>query len=163
ALTASAIGQRMRILRRTLSDSVGEVAITAPDGSVVTVPLSEVSPGRFGAEWDAPEIGLYRLSQGDHEAVIALGPAAPRELEQTVASGELLAPLVDLRRGGVVAVEDGVPSLRLVREGRLAAGRGWLGITPRAAYLTADVTVIPLVSAWLFLLLAAMLTVAAWL
>ena len=34
--------------------------------------------------------------------------------------------------------EEGVPGLRQVREGRVAAGRGWLGITPREAYLTAD-------------------------
>ena len=163
ALTATAEGQRMTILRRTLADTVGEVEVTAPDGTVITVPLSEVSPGRFGAAWNAPEIGLYRLRQDDHDTVIALGPAAPREFEQTVASGDLLEPLVDLRRGGIVSVAEGMPDLRQVREGRPAAGRGWIGITPRSAYLTADVTVIPLVSAWLFLLLAALLTVGAWL
>jgi len=163
ALTATAEGQRMRILRRTLSGTTEDVTITAPDGTIVTVPLAEVAPGRFAADWEAPEIGLYRLAQGDQDAVIALGPAAPREFEQTVASGEALLPLVELRRGGIVSVEGGMPDLRLVREGRPAAGRGWIGITPRAAYLTADVTVIPLVSAWLFLLLAALLTVGAWL
>jgi len=146
-----------------LQDTTGDVDITAPDGSVTTLPLVEVAPGRFAAEWDAPEIGLYRLAQTDQEAVIALGPSAPREFEQTVASGEVLQPLVDLRRGGIVAVSEGLPDLRQVREGRPAAGRGWIGITPRAAYLTADVTVIPLVSAWLFLLLAAALSIGAWL
>ncbi|WP_108482883.1 hypothetical protein [Oceaniglobus ichthyenteri] len=163
ALTASAEGQQMRILRRTLADDVGDVEVTAPDGTTVTVPLEEVSPGRFAADWAAPEIGLYRLREGDQEAVIALGPSAPREFEQTVASGAALKPLVDLRRGGIVSLEQGAPTLRLVREGRPAAGRGWIGITPRNAYLTADVTVMPLVSAWLFLVLAAMLTIAAWL
>ncbi|WP_226779670.1 hypothetical protein [Oceaniglobus trochenteri] len=163
ALTASAEGQRMTILRRTLADSVGNVEITAPDGSVTSLELEQVAPGRFATEWQAPEIGLYRLREGEQEAVIALGPAAPREFEQTVASASLLQPLVDLRRGGVMSIEDGAPDLRRVREGRPAAGRGWLGITPRGAYLTADVTVIPLVSAWLFLLLAALFSVAAWL
>ncbi len=56
-----------------------------------------------------------------------------------------------------------MPDLRRVREGRPAAGRGWIGITPRGAYLTADVTVVPLVSAWAFLLLASLLMVGAWL
>jgi len=56
-----------------------------------------------------------------------------------------------------------VPNLRLVREGRNAAGRGWFGLTPRDAYLTTSVTVTPLVSAWLFLLLAGLFTVGAWL
>jgi hypothetical protein len=72
-------------------------------------------------------------------------------------------PLIDTVRGGAVALEDGMPSLRQVSAGRPAAGRGWIGITPRGAYLTADVMVSPLVRPWLFLLIAALLTVAAWL
>ena len=57
----------------------------------------------------------------------------------------------------------GAPDIRQVREGRVAAGRGWIGITPRDAYLTADVTIVPLAPAWAFLLLAALLSVGAWL
>ncbi len=163
ALVATAEGQRMTILRRTLGDSAGDVEVTGPDGAVTLVPLEEAAPGRFVAEYDAPEIGLYRLKEGDQNAVIALGPSAPKEFEQTVASGAALEPAVDATRGGIVSVEEGVPAIRQVREGRPAAGRGWIGITPRQAYLTADVTVTPLISAWLFLLLAALLTVAAWL
>ena len=162
ALRVTAEGRRMSITRRTLGDAVGDVEITGPDGSVVLVPLEETAPGRFTAEWDAPEIGLYRLSEGDEEAVIALGPAAPREFEVTIASPDVLAPAVDATRGGFARVEDGVPDLRRVREGRPAAGRGWLGITPREAYLTADVTVSPLLPAWAFLLLSAALAVGAW-
>ena len=56
-----------------------------------------------------------------------------------------------------------VLGVRMVGEGRNAAGRGWIGLTPRNAYLTTNVTVTPLVSPWLFLLLAMVLTVAAWL
>ncbi|SFP79759.1 hypothetical protein SAMN04488047_1133 [Tranquillimonas alkanivorans] len=163
ALVASAEGQTMTILRRTLSDEVGDVEVTGPDGTVTMVPLEEVAPGRFQAEYQGPEIGLYRLAEGDQEAVIALGPAAPKEFEQTVASGEALRPVAETTEGGVATVEDGVPDIRQVREGRPAAGRGWIGITPRQAYLTADVTVTPLVPAWLFLLIAAALTVGAWL
>jgi hypothetical protein len=50
-----------------------------------------------------------------------------------------------------------------VRPGRPATGRGWIGITPRGAFQTADIKITPLVPAWLFLLLAAMLSVGAWL
>ncbi len=163
ALRVSAEGQRMSVTRRTLGDDVGEVEITAPDGSVTLLPLEETSPGRFTAEWDAPEIGLYRLIEGEEEAVIALGPAAPREFEETIASDEILAPTVEATRGGIVRLEDGFPDLRRVREGRPAAGRGWLGFTPRDAYLTADVTVAPILPSWAFLLLASLLAVGAWL
>ncbi|MBT8475103.1 MAG: hypothetical protein KJO78_06475 [Alphaproteobacteria bacterium] len=163
ALSVTAEGQTMTISRRSLELAVPEVEITGPDGSVVAVPLTETTPGRFTAEYDAPEIGLYRLANGDQEAVIALGPAAPREFVQTIASGETLAPLVRSTRGGVVSVEDGVPDLRRVRAGRPAAGRGWIGITPREAFLTADVTVRPFLPSWAFLLVAALLAIGAWL
>jgi hypothetical protein len=96
-------------------------------------------------------------------AVVAVGPAAPREFEQTIASDTVLAPLVEATRGGILRLEDGAPDVRAVGEGRLAAGRGWIGITPRDAYLTQDVRIAPLLPAWAMLLLAAALAVAAWL
>jgi hypothetical protein len=163
ALWAEPMGAEMRIVRRTLGEDIGGVTVTMPDGSEVVVELEEVSPGRFEAIYAAPEIGLYRLSEADLDAVIALGPAAPREFEQTIATGALLEPLVDVNRGGIMRLEEGIPSLRSVRLGRPAAGRGWIGITPRAAYVTADVTVTSLVPAWLLLLLSAMLVIGAWL
>ena len=56
----------------------------------------------------------------------------------------LLEPVVEGTRGGVRRLEDGVPSIRAVGEGRPAAGRGWLGITPREAFETLDVTQTPM-------------------
>ncbi|WP_226624081.1 glutamine amidotransferase [Alloyangia pacifica] len=163
ALWAEATGKRMRIIRRTLEDGVGAVTVTRPDGTEESVPLQEVSPGRFEAEYDGPEIGLYRLKEGEQEAVIGLGPAAPREFEQTIASGEALEPVVAALRGGEARIEDGLPTIRAVGAGRPAAGRGWMGITPREAFETMDVTRIPLLPAWLTLLLAAGFIVGAWL
>ncbi|KMW58216.1 Threonine dehydrogenase [Candidatus Rhodobacter oscarellae] len=163
ALIARAEGQSMTITRRTLGAATGDLELTAPDGTVSLVPLEETRPGRFEAVVEGPEIGLYRLREGDKETVIGLGPSAPREFETTIATGALLEPAVAATRGGVIRLADGTPDLRAVRAGRPAAGRGWLGITPREAYLTADVTVTPLVRAWLFLLLGALLIVGAWL
>ncbi|MBR2573605.1 MAG: hypothetical protein IKE14_04670 [Loktanella sp.] len=163
ALFVEPVGQQMRIIRRTLSDTTGDVTITHPDGTETTLPLTETSPGRFETLWDAPEIGLYRLDDGDQQAVIALGTAAPREFEQTIATGDVLAPLIDAQRGGIMPVSAGAVDIRAVRAGRPATGRGWIGITPRGAFQTADIKITPLVPAWLFLLLAAMLSVGAWL
>jgi hypothetical protein len=163
ALFVEPVGQQMRIIRRTLSETTGDVTITHPDGTETTVPLTEVSPGRFETLWDAPEIGLYRLDDGDEQAVIALGPSAPREFEQTIATGEVLEPMIDGLRGGIMPVSAGAVDIRAVRAGRPAAGRGWIGITPREAFRTAEIKIMPLVPAWLFLLLAALLSVGAWL
>ncbi|HHI69403.1 MAG TPA: hypothetical protein ENJ91_00255, partial [Rhodobacteraceae bacterium] len=133
ALWAEAQGQTMTIIRRTLGEEVPDVEVILPDGSTQTVTLKQVSPGRYQATFEGPTIGLYRLSDGEKDAVIALGPSAPREFEETIATGEKLLPVVEQMRGGTFALEDGVPSLRNVRAGRPASGRGWLGITPREA------------------------------
>ncbi|GAA4227823.1 hypothetical protein GGQ68_004044 [Sagittula marina] len=163
ALWAEPTGQTMRIIRRSLSGDVGNVTVTGPDGEPVEVPLEEVSPGRFEGTFEGPEIGLYRLTESDLETVVGLGPSAPREFIQTIASGEALTPLIDETRGGVLRLEDGMPSVRNVRPGRPAAGRGWIGITPREAFETLDVRQTALLPPWLVLLLAAALIVGAWL
>jgi len=163
ALTAEPTGQTMRIIRRTIGTEIGDVIVTHPDGTETALSLKEVTPGRFESLWKAPEVGLYRLREGDVESVIALGPAAPREFEQTIATGEIMQPAVDSTRGGILNTADGDFAVRSVRAGRPAAGRGWIGITPREAFQTADVTINPFLPAWAFLLLAALLTVGAWL
>jgi hypothetical protein len=163
ALRASAQGSSITVTRRTMAETAADVTLTAPDGTVSVLALTETAPGRFTATHDAAGIGLYRLSDGTLDAVVALGPSAPREYAETIATGERLAGYVAEGRGGLVALEDGVPQIRTIREGRPAAGRGWIGITPRAAYVTADVRIRPLLGALVLLLLAAGLTVAAWL
>lgn len=163
ALTATPTGQSMLIQRRTLSDSVPPVTITGPDGTVTELDLSEAAPGQFETRFEGPEIGLYRLENGEQSTVIGLGPAAPKEFEATIATATILGERVAATRGGVLRVEDGTPRIRSVREGRPAAGRGWIGITPRGAYETQDVRQMSLLPPWLVLLMAAGLITGAWL
>ncbi len=163
ALTATAQGLDVTVTRRSLGAAPEPVEVTAPDGSTRSVALTEVSPGRYSGDFSGAEPGLYRLAEGELTGVVALGPAAPKEFEQTIATDALVAEPIAARRGGAVRLEEGLPRLRTVREGRAAAGRGWIGITPRAAYRTADVTLIPLVAPLLFLLLATGLMLGAWL
>lgn len=163
ALRAEATGQTMRITRRTLSDSVPDVTITTPSGAEVVRPLEKVAPGRFETVYEGPEIGLYRLENGEERAVIGLGPAAPVEFERTLATGDVLEPAIAPTGGGVRALEDGFPAIREVRAGRPAAGRGWIGITPRGAYETVSVRQMALLPPWLVLLLVAGFITAGWL
>ena len=163
ALWAEPTGQTMRIIRRSLEEDVEDVTVTTPSGESITLPLEEVSPGRFETLFDGPEIGLYRLTSGDQTAVIGLGPAAPVEFEETIASGSTLAPAVEATLGGIARLHLGMPRIRDVRMGRPAAGRGWLGITPRNAYQTLSVTQTALLPPWLVLALFAMMILAGWL
>jgi hypothetical protein len=163
ALTASAVGQDVTITRRSLKDAKREVQITGPDGKVTTLPMAETTPGTWIATWHAPVMGLYRLAQDDLKAEVGIGPASPKEFEETIATSDKVAPAVAAHRGGVLRIEDGIPDVRLVRAGAAAAGRGWIGITPRNAYVTTDVRVQPLLPSWALLLLAALLALSAWL
>ncbi len=163
-LTAEVKGEAMTITRRSVLDEPpGPLTITGPDGVEVTVETGEVSPGKYQALYQAKVLGLYRLKQGDLERVVAVGPAAPREFVETIASGELLEPIAAPTHGGITRLEPGIPGIRAVSAGRLAVGRGWIGITPREAYLTTDVEVTTLLPAWAWLLIAAGFAVLAWL
>lgn len=125
--------------------------------------MEEQSPGHFEAKYLGPEMGLYRLVNGEHEAVVGLGPAAPREFEQTIATDAILAPVLESQRGGSFAIEEGLPVIRAVRPGRPAAGKGWLGITPRGAYEVRDVARTPILPAWLVLIMTSLLVLGGWL
>jgi hypothetical protein len=163
ALTANAEGQTMRVERRSLSEEVPPLTITAPDGTVTELILTPSAPGRFNTTFTGPDIGLYRLENGDQLSVIGLGPAAPREFVETIADASVLEPLVASMRGGINRLENVLPRIRNVRAGRPAAGRGWIGFTPRQAYETRDVRQTPILPSWLVLLLSAGLITAAWL
>lgn len=164
ALTATTTGQELTVRRRSIAEEPpGDLTITGPDGAVTVLPMPELSPGRYELVWQAPMMGLYRLEQGDLTRVVAVGPSAPREFVETIASGAVLEPVVTPTNGGITRLEEGVPDIRAVREGRPAAGRGWVGITPRGAYVTQDLTIAPLLPGWVWLLLAAGLAIAAWL
>ncbi len=164
ALTASNSGNVLTITRRTVADHAPELlTITGPDGAEEKQRMALTGPGKYTLTWRAPGFGLYRLQQGDLVRVVAVGPSAPKEFVETLASGAGLAPIVATMQGGIVPIEAGLPSLRSVREGRPAAGRGWIGIIPRGAFVTEDLRISPLVPGWLMLVLAAGLAVAAWL
>ena len=163
-LSAQSQDQSLRITRRTLAAVPPEaVEITAPDGTVTKLPLAERGPGLYSATVPAPLVGLYRLKQGDLATVVAVGPPAPREFEMTLASGAPLADYIASTGGGVLRIEDGLPDLRSVASGRVASGRGWIGITPRDAYVAQDIRVAEVLPAWVWLMLAAGLTLIGWL
>lgn len=163
SLTATTRGNDLTITRRSVADAPpGPLTLTAPDGTVQNLTMQPQGPGRYGVTWTASQVGLYRLAQGDLQRVVAVGTAAPREFAQVVASPAALAPALARSNGGVLRLEDGPFDLRAVQAGRTAAGRGWLGITPRGAYATEGIRAAPLLPAWVWLAIAAALMLAAW-
>ena len=143
ALTADVSGTEVTVTRRTMTDSPRTVTVTAPDGSTASLALPQVQPGLYRSILKAPAMGLYRLKEGDLERVFVVGPASPRDYENAVATPDLLGPIATATNGGVLRLEAGIPSIRQVREGRPAFGRGSVGVTPREAYRTVDLRLRP--------------------
>jgi hypothetical protein len=168
ALEARANGLTLTIVRRTMKDApspagLDAVIVTGPDGQQTRLPLQRLSAGRYTGEFLAPSAGLYRLSMGALQRVVAVGTTVPREFSQSVARADIVAPALARTNGGALRIEEGAFDLRPVSEGRTAAGRGWLGITPRGAYVTEGIKVAPMLPPLAWLLIAASLMLAAWL
>ena len=162
-LTATAVGQNVTIVRRSLEVENKPVTIDTPDGTRINLDLTEAAPGRWQGDFQGTKNGLYRLTDGLLSTVFALGPSSPKEFENTITNANRLKPLVTATKGAVLAlyaVPD--PKIRLVRTGRTAGGREWIGLTPRNAYVTTDITSRPLLPAWLMLLAITLLIIGAW-
>ena len=162
-LTARAYGDGLKIIRQSLQDNIAPVTVTSPSGNKSLLNLKQTAPGRFEADLQTDELGLYRLIGDGQSSVVGLGPTAPREFEHTIATAELLKPLITSTGGGVIRMTAALPGLRDVRPGRKAAGRGWIGLTPHKAFETGDITQLALLPPWLVLLLIAGLITAGWL
>ncbi|MEM7267876.1 MAG: glutamine amidotransferase [Pseudomonadota bacterium] len=162
ALIATAQGSTLTIERRSVEAQPETVEVISPSGERTEIPLEPVGPGRWLATYEAEEQGLHRLTDGILAAIAAVGPPAPIEFESAVSTTELLEPLSDATEGGVVRLADGIPDIRRVRDGRRAAGRGWIGLARREAYTVEDVRLTPLAPGWAMLLISASLMIAAW-
>lgn len=161
ALSVQSEGQTMTITRRSLQGQTDTLDITRPDGQTDQVAMRETAPGRFVVDYVGPMTGLYRITDGELTAIAALGPSAPREFEETIATAEKLDPVL-APNGGTFRISQEVPNIRTVAPGRRAYGRGWAAITPRDASRTVAVRVQPLLPAWLALILSASLALAGW-
>jgi hypothetical protein len=163
ALWAEQQGKALKVFRRTLKDDPGPLTVTTPSGKKIETKLENSAPGLFEAVIPTDEPGLFRLADNFESSVVGLGPAAPRELVETIASDSVLSPTINMSRGGIATLSEGMPALRTVRPARPASGRGWVGVTPRGAYQTKGIVQIPLMPAWLTLVLVGFMIVGAWL
>lgn len=163
-LSASLKTQEVTATRRSIKDEApGDLSVTMPDGTVLNLPMTQLSPGRYESRFATKGSGLYRLSQGELTRVLSVGPPAPREFVDPIATDLVIRPAVTATKGGALRIAVGLPDIRSVEMGRTAAGRGWIGITPRGDYETEDLRVTSLLPEWLALLSSAGLMIAAWL
>ncbi len=162
-LRATARGRMLEVERRTLGDSFPPVRVTAPDGSETTVELTAAQPGRARGQLEVARPGLYRLNDGEQQALVAVGALNPVELSDVATTATQLAPLAEAAAGSVTWLADtAVPSLRRVAAGRTSAGRGWIGLRENGDYVVAGVSLIPALPAALALVLVMGTLILAW-
>lgn len=162
-LRATARGRMLEIERRTLGDSVASVRVTGPDGTEATVELTPSQPGRARGELEVDRPGLYRLTDGEQDALVAVGSLNPVELTDIAATDAHLGPIAVATGGSVSWLSDTeVPSLRRVSAGRSTAGRGWIGLRENGDYVVAGVSLLPALPAGLALVLVMGTLILAW-
>ena len=161
-LSTEVVGNNVRIIRKTLSDTAGPVQLISSDETEMRIDLEETFPGQFEASLDGLAAGTYRIEDGSRSAIIMVGVDAPEEFLEAIATSEKITRLVEKSGGGVFWVEDGVPDARMVQAGSAAAGRGWMGIMARENFETIDVKLRSIVHPLIFLLLAGVLAVFGW-
>tara|TARA_R110000824_G_scaffold390760_7_gene587717 strand:- start:18975 stop:21092 length:2118 start_codon:yes stop_codon:yes gene_type:complete len=164
-LAASISGTTLTLKRRTMGDTVPDITITSPTGKISMAKPELVAPGRFEAHVEAREQGLYRASQGDLTAVAAAGPLNPVEFADVRATTSRLAPVTSATGGGTFWIgKDAAdtPDIRAVREGKDAAGSGWLGLQHNDQYVVRAVRRVPLLVGPIALLLILGALALAW-
>jgi hypothetical protein len=164
-LVAAVRGEQLQITRRSLTPAPADqrrfVTVTDPDGSTRTVTLTERDGVATGtAALSGP--GVYRLAEANLQRVIAVGTVNPKEMSDVRATETVLQPVAAATGGAIQWLRDGIPDLRRIELGRSTSGRGWIGLPERRDYDVTGLTRLPLLPAWLMLLLAGGALGMAW-
>ncbi|MGE4280069.1 MAG: hypothetical protein AB7G62_10810 [Magnetospirillum sp.] len=162
SLKAAIVGDKLRITRRSLADSVGAASITAPDGATTTLPLMDQGDGTWLAETTAASPGLWRVEADGQVALAAQGGIDTPELGEVSATAAILRPVVESEGGSIrLLAQGGVPDIRFDGSNSPPNGR-WLGLIRRDDYVVRGVAQTPLLPAALALLAIAGALLLAW-
>ena len=163
SISISIEGEKILVKQYSLSEVLEPANMRTPDGTVSAINMEMSKPGEFIGSFTSSAQGIFEMRSNGVLKVFAKGAANPIEFFDPRPSLDVLDPLVALSKGGQVWAIDGLPIIREVRRGRVAAGRSWLGIVNNNAFETLDVRQSALFPAWLYLLMAVGSAVLGWL
>ena len=166
-LTARIEAGRMVVTRRSLdAGPPPEIAVTAPDAGVTRARPEEAGGGRAVLSVPATMPGVWQASDGRRTAFAASAAANPLEVADLRADPERLRPLLAATGGAARFLGDGatpaVPDIRRVAPGRDVAGAGWIGLRRNGDHTVTGISAMPLLPAWLALVLLLGAAVMAW-
>jgi hypothetical protein len=155
ALRASARGRTLTIERQSLKGDAPEVTIIGPVGAVSKAQLKSAEPGLSRATIEVDRLGLYRISDGEHQALINVGPDNPLEFREVVSTPDKLRPLAEASGGTVRRIADGggdgivMPRLIAMHESPSYGGSDYLGIKRTGSSVVVGVATTPLAAGFL--------------
>ena len=133
ALRATARGKALTIERQSLKGDVPEVTVIGPTGETTKAQLSATEPGLSRATIDVDKFGLYRVTDGERQALVSVGPENLVEFQEVVSTTEKLRPLAEETGGTVRRVAAGgggvaTPSIVAMHAGLSYGGAGFIGV-----------------------------------
>jgi len=156
---------RLKIERRSLNDVAGPVKVIYPNGTEAVTTFDKSADGVYRAELPLRGQGAYRLQHGRLSSITAIGALNPREYEQLLPTQEIVTPLAQATGGGVISLGldvSKVPTIRRVKSGKAATGRGWLGLIAHRNYTVTQSRRTPLAPGLLFFMLFFAFLAWAW-
>ncbi|HXP95266.1 MAG TPA: hypothetical protein VN809_01050 [Telmatospirillum sp.] len=126
-LTAEIRGNQMHVQRRSLTKGNVEVQVTAPDGTVRPLLLTDQNDGRSTGDMMVDQSGLWRVDDGRRVSLSGAGLLNPVEMAELRATPDKMRPVIDASGGGWRWIVDGPPNVRMVSPQAAAAGTGWFG------------------------------------
>ena len=159
-------GHDLTVERQSLKSETPPVTVTGPDGKTRTVQLLPAEPGLSRATVSVDQDGLYRASDGEHIALVNVGPDNPIEFQEVVSTTEKLRPLADATGGGVRRLSGGpddvvsMPRIVDMQESPVYGGADYIAIKRTGASVLVGVSRISLAAD--FLGLAALLGALVW-
>jgi len=162
-------GGDLLVERQTLAAQTGPIHVVAPSGKESDLALEQAEPGLFRGRIAKPELGLYRLGQGELSALVPVGPDNPLEYRELVSTTEKLKPLAEATGGSARRIGAGAESVKLPRLASLGdspsyAGADFIAIRRAGASVARGLSLTPLAVglAGLIVLLGAMVGAWAW-
>jgi hypothetical protein len=133
ALRASAKGHDVTVERQSASGEERETDLVAPDGKRTKLTMTPEAPGLSRAHVAVDRYGLYRAEDGQHVALVSVGPDNPLEMQDVVSTPEKLRPIAEATGGTVrrLAAAGGnvaIPRVVGLNPGPSYGGTDYIGI-----------------------------------
>ncbi|MBT3559232.1 MAG: hypothetical protein HN718_15030 [Rhodospirillales bacterium] len=162
-LSAKLSGQILAITRKSMKALPTSVTVIVPGGERETVALNKsLVAGEASGSYQVGVPGVYRIEDGEHTTLAAVGSLNPMEYSDLRASEDILKPYATASGGGMWWLSDMQPDIRRTKENRDQRGRDWMGLRNNQSYVVTGIASVQLLPGWLAAGLIIFLLMAAW-